>query len=54
VQIEVIAGNDQEEVRVQVEQAIYRALSLRPRVTVAHPGALARFEMKARRFERLD
>ena len=53
VQIEVHSGNDAEDVRRRVEQAIYIALSLRPTVTVA-PGALARFEMKARRFQRLD
>ncbi|PYT81899.1 MAG: phenylacetate--CoA ligase [Acidobacteria bacterium] len=54
VQIEVTSGSDAEEVRAHVEQAIYRVLSLRPTVTVAEPGALARFEMKARRFQRLD
>jgi phenylacetate-CoA ligase len=54
VQIEVNSGNDAENVRARVEQAIYRALSLRPTVTVAEPGALARFEMKARRLQRLD
>jgi phenylacetate-CoA ligase len=54
VQIEVRSGNDPEEVRARVEQAIYGALSLRPTVTVAPPGALTRFEMKARRFQRLD
>jgi phenylacetate-CoA ligase len=54
VQIEVNSGNDSEYVRAHVEQALYRALSLRPTVTVARPGALARFEMKARRFQRLD
>ena len=53
VQIEVHSGSDAEQVRARVEQAIYSALSLRPMVTVAAPGALARFEMKARRFERL-
>ncbi|HVH58734.1 MAG TPA: AMP-binding protein [Candidatus Sulfotelmatobacter sp.] len=54
VQIEVRSGNDAEELRARVEQAIYGALSLRPTVTVAPPGALTRFEMKARRFQRLD
>jgi phenylacetate-CoA ligase len=54
VQIEVHSGNDAEDVRACVEQAIYSALSLRPTVTVAPAGALARFEMKARRFQRLD
>ena len=54
VRIEVNAGNDAEHVRTQVEQAIYQALSLRPTVAVAPPGSLARFEMKARRFQRLD
>jgi len=54
VQIEVHSGSDAEDVRMRVEQAIYRALSLRPTVTVAPAGALARFEMKARRFQRLD
>jgi phenylacetate-CoA ligase len=54
VQIEVISGHNPESVRTEVEQAIYSSLSLRPTVTVAEPGALARFEMKARRFHRLD
>lgn len=54
VQIEVVSGNDPEHVRTRVEQAIYHALSLRPTVTVADPGTLAHFEMKARRFRRLD
>ncbi|OLD00310.1 MAG: phenylacetate--CoA ligase [Acidobacteria bacterium 13_1_40CM_4_58_4] len=54
VQIEVISGHNPENVRTDVEQAIYRSLSLRPTVTVAQPGALARFELKARRFRRLD
>lgn len=54
VTIEVIQGHNAENVRAHVEQAIYRALSLRPTVIVAEPGALARFEMKARRFRRLD
>ena len=54
VQIEVNSGNDAENVRAHVEQALYGALSLRPTVTVAQPGALAHFEMKARRFQRLD
>jgi phenylacetate-CoA ligase len=54
VQIEVISGHNPENVRTDVEQAIYRSLSLRPTVIVAQPGALARFELKARRFRRLD
>jgi phenylacetate-CoA ligase len=54
VQIEVVSGNDAEHVRTNVEQAIYHALSLRPTVKVAKPGALTHFEMKARRFRRLD
>jgi phenylacetate-CoA ligase len=54
VQIEVLSGNDAENVRRHVEQAIYHALSLRPTVKVVQPGALAHFEMKARRFRRLD
>jgi phenylacetate-CoA ligase len=54
VQIEVTSVGDPEDVRMQVEQAIYHAISLRPRVTLAKPGALARYEMKARRFRRLD
>jgi phenylacetate-CoA ligase len=54
VQIEVVTGNDAEHVRTHVEQAIYQALSLRPTVTVAKPGTLTHFEMKARRFRRLD
>ena len=54
VKIEVISGNDAERVRALVEQALYRALSLRPAVIVAQRGALAHFEMKARRFRRLD
>jgi phenylacetate-CoA ligase len=54
VEIEVVSGNDTEHVRTHVEQAIYHALSLRPTVKVAKPGTLAHFEMKARRFRRLD
>ncbi len=54
VQIEVVSGHDAEHVRTRVEQAIYHALSLRPTVRVAEPGTLAHFEMKARRFRRLD
>lgn len=54
VQIEVVPGNDAEHVRTHLEQAIYHAISLKPTVTVAEPGTLARFEMKARRFRRLD
>jgi len=54
VQIEVITGHDAEGIRNHVEQALYRALSLRPTVRLAEPGELARFEMKARRFRRLD
>ncbi len=54
VQIEVVSGNDAEHVRAHVEQAIYHALSLRPTVKVAEPGTLAHFELKARRFRRLD
>jgi len=54
VEIEVLSGNDTEHVRMHVEQAIYHALSLRPTVKVAKPGTLAHFEMKARRFRRLD
>ncbi len=53
VEIEVLPGNDSEHVRTHVEQAIHHALSLRPTVKVAKPGALAHFEMKARRFRRL-
>ena len=54
VQIEVVPGNDAERVRVHVERAIHSALSLRPKVTVAEPGTLTHYEMKARRFRRLD
>ena len=54
IEIEVVSGNDTEHVRTHVEQAIYHALSLRPTVKVAKPGALTHFEMKARRFRRLD
>ncbi len=54
VEIEVVSGNDSEHVRTHVEQAIYHALSLRPTVKVAKPGTLAHFEMKARRFRRLE
>ncbi len=54
VQIEVVSGNDADRIRADVEQAIYRALALRPTVKVAKPGALSHFEMKARRFRRLD
>src|SRR6266853_1514740 len=54
IQIEVVSGNDAEHVRTYVEQAIYHALSLHPTVKVAEPGTLTHFEMKARRFRRLD
>jgi phenylacetate-CoA ligase len=54
VQIELVPDGDGSGVRAQVEQAIYHAISLRPKVTVAEPGSLARYEMKARRFRRLD
>lgn len=54
VQIEVISGTETEPVRSRVEHAIYHALSLRPTVTVAPPGTIAHFELKARRFRRLD
>lgn len=54
IQIEVVSGGEAEPVRTQVEHAIYHALSLRPEVTVAAPGTLAHFELKARRFRRLD
>jgi phenylacetate-CoA ligase len=54
VEIEVVSGNDTEHVQMHVEQAIYRALSLHPTVKVAKPGTFAHFEMKARRFRRLD
>ena len=54
VQIEVASGNDAGEVRAHLEQAIYHALSLRATVKVAAPGTLTHFEMKARRFRRLD
>lgn len=54
VQIEVISETETEPVRSRVEHAIYHALSLRPTVTVAPPGTLAHFELKARRFRRLD
>lgn len=54
VQIEVISGTETEPVRSRVEHAIYHALSLRPTVTVAPPVTIAHFELKARRFRRLD
>src|SRR6266704_5134541 len=54
VQIEVVSGNNAEHVRTHLEQAIYHALSLRATVKVAVPGTLTHFEMKARRFRRLD
>jgi len=54
VQIEAGGGDAAERVRAGVEQAIHHALSLRPTVTLAAPGTLARYEMKARRFRRLD
>jgi phenylacetate-CoA ligase len=52
VQIEV-GGADAEGVRSQVEQAIYHALSLRPKVILAETGSLPHYELKARRFRRL-
>jgi phenylacetate-CoA ligase len=54
VQIEVAGEGEAESVRSRVEHAIHHALSLRPTVTLAAPGTLARFELKARRFRRLD
>jgi phenylacetate-CoA ligase len=51
VRIELLSEVGAEQVRAQVEQALYQAISLRPKVTLAPPGALARYEMKARRFE---
>jgi phenylacetate-CoA ligase len=54
VQIEVLPGNDAEHVRTHVEQAIYRALSLRSTVKVARPGTLTHSLMKSRRFRRLN
>jgi phenylacetate-CoA ligase len=54
IQIELATEEDAEGLRLQVEQAIHHAISLRPKVTLAQPGALARFEMKARRLQRLD
>jgi phenylacetate-CoA ligase len=54
VQIELDSDCDVRDVRGQVEQSIYRAISLRPTVTLAKQGALGRYEMKARRFHRLD
>lgn len=54
VQIEVVGEGEAESVRNRVEHAIHHALSLRPTVTLAESGTLARFELKARRFRRLD
>ncbi|HEX3377667.1 MAG TPA: hypothetical protein VHS29_12445 [Candidatus Acidoferrales bacterium] len=54
VRIELASEDREEEVRAQVEQAICTAISLRPKVTLAKSGTLARFEMKARRYRRLD
>src|SRR5260370_7226348 len=46
VRIGVVCGKECGGVRTGVEQAIYHALSLRPTVTVAKPGALAHFELR--------
>lgn len=54
IQIETTPDGDSEDLCAQVEQAIDHAISLRPKVTLAAPGALARYEMKSRRFRRLD
>jgi len=54
VQIEVNSEDDADGLRARIEQAIHRALSLKPSVIVAQSGTLPRFEMKARRFQRLD
>lgn len=54
IQIEVAPDSDAAAVRAKVEQAIYYAISLRPEVTLAEPGSLPRYEMKARRLRRLD
>ncbi|HTC61249.1 MAG TPA: AMP-binding protein [Candidatus Saccharimonadales bacterium] len=53
VRVELQSEVGAETVRGQIEQALYQAISLRPKVTLAPPGALARFEMKSRRFERV-
>ena len=51
VHIELLPEAGAEQLRSQVEQALYQAISLRPKVTVVSPGVLARYEMKARRFD---
>ena len=53
VQIELAPDSNADGVCEQVGQAIDHAISLRPKVTAAKPGSLARYEMKARRFRRL-
>jgi phenylacetate-CoA ligase len=54
VQVELGPDGAPEETRQRVEQGIYRAISLHPKVTLANPGSLDRYEMKARRFRRSD
>jgi phenylacetate-CoA ligase len=54
IQIEIANAADAESMRARVEQAIQHALSLRPTVSLAAPGTLPRYEMKARRLRRLD
>jgi len=56
IQIEVGGGDNAEQVRARVEQAVHHAISLRPTVTLAPPGTLVRYDNpgKARRFRRLD
>jgi len=53
VQIEVASDNDVKHVRTQVEQAICHALCGR-QAPWRKRGALAHFELKARRFRRLQ
>ena len=50
VKIEV-GGADPERTAGALRDRIHRQLSLRPRVAIAEPGSLPRYELKARRFK---
>ena len=50
IRIEVGSGNA-ENTAAALGQHIHRQLNLRPRIEVAQPGSLPRYELKARRFK---
>ncbi len=52
IQVELVPGAANEEIRARIEAAVRSRLHFRPRVTVMDPGSLPRFEMKAKRMVR--